>query len=1375
DLNPAGSGSFTATVSNNAYATASPSGNGFDLTTGAGTDNAVVLDFSGNTDITSSAGNGVVIDASTIGAGSLTITGFSGNSVNGATTGAGIVISNVTFDATPGGSLDQVFGGFTLVGSVGDAVGGAGMSLNNVTGDLRFTVLSIENSTGPGMTVAGSGPFAGIAGFRIAATGRIDSDAGPALNLDLLSAGLSFTSIDASGASGGVALTDLDGTVEINGGTINHSGGTGFLINGANAAVSYFGTITSTGGTAVEVLNRAGGSVVFNGQIEASGTAAGISASGNSGGSVTFNAPLLLSTGPSNAVNLTNNSGASFNIVGGLEIHTISGTGLNASQGSLSIFGANSINTVAGQALNLDTITSSGPGIIFGSVSASGSGISSGISIDSLSGVSTAITSLQVSSTSSANAVDLVNNTASISFGAASTIQNSGGTAFNVSGGSSNITYEGDIINTAGLSVAVTNTSSSLVNFTGTNTVTDSGDGISISSASNVTVAKANLSSGAVVDINSGSSGAAYTFSDLQINHTAGVNNAIDVDGGSATVSITANSTNNIISTTNRVLRVANTTGGSVSVNTGAGTLTDNGGGGIEIANADSAVTVNNGDLNGTQGISIANATTGAMTFNNVAIDVSGSAFIVNGSPGEVTSAIDLNNVDITNPGARVADIQNMNGGSVDFDASSALSTTSGTGIIVNSLAGTVPVAFDGPVDLGTGTGNRLSSQAITMSGNSAGTTLTFANLDVYTNNADGIDASGGGTLNATVGVLNSAGTGYDAALDLTGILSSVSVSDLDCSNNSNCVDLTSLAATSTTSFDDVNLTSTGGTAFSASSARTVTVTDADNDNTISASNAVGLSVVNTIIGAANMTWRSLSASGAANGLVLNNTGTTGGFTLAGAGGDCKNDVICTGGTISNTSTGVVLNSTEDVSLNALKIATSTASAMSMTNAADTRLDNVRIDGSGGDGVNGLGGGNVDFRFNNSHITNAGNDTNDDAFAFGETDGQTHLTGTVQVINSTITNFFNKGFRIRNTGGVLTMTVTGSTFSNSTEGQGLLLQADETVSTDSTMVLNVNGNSLFTNLRLEGIFANAIEPGTSVTTTVENCTFSNGQSVSTVVVAGGIFLSSDNGLHRFDLRGNTFDDIADGIAILNDKDGQMEGTIGGPNPADGNTFVNANQSDAITIRAEGASGTGNILTTVDIRNNVINGPGDDGMEINNRGLGNTGGLMQVTVRDNMIGTVANPITDIGILSRILDDSPTRVAIADNVFNVNDESMDLGAQDTSNLELTVTGNTVTQPNDDLEVKTLTSSGETVCLNIGGAGALANMLNNQDIEVTRVDGSTFELQGFAGSGTNAADVENFISGRNNSASTIAVTGTSPGFTADTCAVPSLPLFP
>ncbi|HSR50395.1 MAG TPA: Ig-like domain-containing protein, partial [Acidobacteriota bacterium] len=47
DLNPAGSGSFTATVSNNAYATASPSGNGFDLTTGAGTDNAVVLDFSG--------------------------------------------------------------------------------------------------------------------------------------------------------------------------------------------------------------------------------------------------------------------------------------------------------------------------------------------------------------------------------------------------------------------------------------------------------------------------------------------------------------------------------------------------------------------------------------------------------------------------------------------------------------------------------------------------------------------------------------------------------------------------------------------------------------------------------------------------------------------------------------------------------------------------------------------------------------------------------------------------------------------------------------------------------------------------------------------------------------------------------------------------------------------------------------------------------------------------------------------------------------------------------------------------------------------------------------------------------------------------------
>ncbi|HSR50530.1 MAG TPA: right-handed parallel beta-helix repeat-containing protein, partial [Acidobacteriota bacterium] len=1227
---PAGSGSFTATVSNNAYATASPSGNGFDLTTGAGTDNAVVLDFSGNADVTSSAGNGVVIDASTIGAGSLTITGFSGNSVNGATTGAGIVISNVTFDATPGGALDQVSGGVTVIGSGADAVGGAGMSLNSVTGDLAFTTLNIDNATGIGLKAVGTGSFTGMAGFRITtgAGSTIDSDAGPALDLDPLTAALTLDTINASGASGGVALTDVDGTVDINGGAISHSGGNGFLVDGSNAAVSYDGTITSMGGTAVDLQNRTGGSVTFNGAVTAFNNAAGVVAAGNSGGSATFAALLGLASGTNSAVSLNGNSGATFNFNGGLDIDTTTGIGFSAiNQGTLNVTGSNTVDTTAAQAFNLDTMVIGGSGMTFSRVAAANTGNAAGVVADSVSGGSLTVTNLQVNGTGTANGVNLLNNTSTMTFGAASSIQNAGGTAFNVSGGTSNITYIGDISNTAGLSVAVNNTTAGLVNLSGTTTVTDSGDGISITSASNVTVAKANLSSGAVVDINSGSSGAAYTFSDLQMNHTAGVNNAIDVDGGQATVSITANSTNNIISTTNRVLRVVNTAGGSVTVNTGAGTLTDNGGGGIEIANADSAVTVNNGDLNGTQGISIANAASGAMTFNNVTVDVGGSAFIVNGSPGDVTSAIDLNNVDITNPGARVADIQNMNGGSVDFDAASTLSTTSGTGIIVNSLAGTVPVAFNGPVDLGTGTGNRLSSQALTMSGNSAGTTVTFANLDVFTNNADGIDASGSGTLNATVGALNSAGTGYNAALDLTGILSGVSVSDLDCSNNSNCVDLTSLAATSTTSFDDVNLTSTGGTAFNASSARTVTVTDADNDNTISATNAVGAILTSTTIGGAGVTFHSISSSGASNGIMLNTTGSSGTFEVRGDGASSSTvsvgtrgrtlnlngggmmSGLGTGGVITNTSgDGVSLNSTVAVLRN-MTIGDSAATAgqaadtmtsigddgISASNVSSLTLDNLLISRTATHGIRGSSLSNVTIL--NTEVLNAGTAIDEDAVNF------TELLGVSTITNSVFDGMHSQGISVFNdtrTSAVVTddLTIQNSQVSNSDAIAGEIgIQFESELSSNFSLVVldslieTVEGNGI-------GVFSggnNAAIPS-NAHLEVQRTTI-NGAGSPDIKVPTAIQVNpSFEGNSTFDIRNNNatdgggfFNIPTAGIIIKNDSNGLLRGTID-------DTTVTSGGEGAFVV-ADGAIGMTNVTGDIQITvsNNTFTSSNAHGM------------------------------------------------------------------------------------------------------------------------------------------------------------------------------------
>ena len=92
-------------------------------------------------------------------AGTVTITTFDDNVVSGASGGTGIVVTgpSVTFDATPGGAYNQVAGGTTAVGSQADTVGGAGVILTNVSGDLAFTDLDIFTAAGAALQVSGTG------------------------------------------------------------------------------------------------------------------------------------------------------------------------------------------------------------------------------------------------------------------------------------------------------------------------------------------------------------------------------------------------------------------------------------------------------------------------------------------------------------------------------------------------------------------------------------------------------------------------------------------------------------------------------------------------------------------------------------------------------------------------------------------------------------------------------------------------------------------------------------------------------------------------------------------------------------------------------------------------------------------------------------------------------------------------------------------------------------------------------------------------------------------------------------------------------------------------------------------------------------------
>ena len=547
---------------------------------------------------------------------------------------------------------------------------------------------------------------------------------------------------------------------------------------------------------------------------------------------------------------------------------------------------------------------------------------------------------------------------------------------------------------------------------------------------------------------------------------------------------------------------------------------------------------------------------------------------------------------------------------------------------------------------------------------------------------------------------------------------------------------------------------------------------------TISSGTATAVSISGnpTIDLGVNLVSVSKSGSGATGIVLTNTTSTSGGFTVAGNGGSCATTGTCSGGTIDGATNAVTLANSNDVTLNAMLLSNSGSTAVLMNSATDTRLLNVRISSTGGSGVDGLAGGNVDFRFNNSFITGAGNDTFDDAFEFGETDSTDHLTGTVEIINSTVQNFFNKGLRIRNFSGNANVTVSGSTFANSTEGQALLLQADGS----ATFTVNVNNSSDFSNLRDTHYFANAIGTTSSITSTINGNTFRDGPEVAGVIVGNGALINSDNGTHQFHAHSNTYDAIAIGFVVANNADGEIQGRFGHATvAANGNDIINARRSDGLSIAAEGASGSGNILTVVDVVNNNIDGGldsgtvvgSDEGLDIFNGGLGNTGGLMHVTIRNNDIGDSTALMDDIGILSRTRDDSQMRIDIDNNNIHTNDESMDLGAVESASKDIEIHDNLINQPNDDLEIKGLNATvnfSGSICADIGND--VANDFQNQDVELNNIASGTFVIEDLVGT------VPNFVSGNNTgiAAGDVLVTGTI-GAAGANCDEPLLPNFP
>jgi hypothetical protein len=317
--------------------------------------------------------------------------------------------------------------------------------------------------------------------------------------------------------------------------------------------------------------------------------------------------------------------------------------------------------------------------------------------------------------------------------------------------------------------------------------------------------------------------------------------------------------------------------------------------------------------LGNASGAALVGASFGTLTVSEVGINTTGQALdLANGTPSGslsgVTSTGGTHNISLSN----LAGTLSLGSGALSAATGDGFVVSGGSGVI--SYAGSVSNSAALSVHVTGRTGGSLTLSGDINPGAPA------AGVDVSSNNGGASVTFGGGTKRIASGT----GVGVNIA------------------NNAG-------AAVSFTG-GGLSVTSTTGTAVLATGGGTVTVTGSN--NTAASTGGVALKVDNTIIGPAGLTFRSISADGGSNGIVLVSTGSNGGLTVtgdgstSGSGGTIQN---MTGGDGSTDGTGVHLDRTTGTSLGYMNLSNHTNYAVRGLSASNFSLNRVRITGTNGD------------------------------------------------------------------------------------------------------------------------------------------------------------------------------------------------------------------------------------------------------------------------------------------------------------------------------------------------------------------------------------------------------------------------------------------
>jgi Bacterial Ig domain/Putative Ig domain len=264
-----------------------------------------------------------------------------------------------------------------------------------------------------------------------------------------------------------------------------------------------------------------------------------------------------------------------------------------------------------------------------------------------------------------------------------------------------------------------------------------------------------------------------------------------------------------------------------------------------------------------------------------------------------------------------------------------------------------------------------------------------------------------GVTVN-TVSVTTTTGTGVSLS-DTVGTLSFTGLT----TNGGAGASLTGSNSGATFTFTGVSVSSGANAGFTATGGGTLTITGAA--NTITSAGGTALNVANTTIGAGGLNFRSISANGDTNGIVLNNTGASGSLTVTGNAGTCTSLAsTCTGGTIQNTTSHAInLTSTLSPSFSNMKITNIATSGIFGTGVTNFTLTNSVIDGVNTSHT--AADSNVAFNVNSGSAT------------------ENNLSGTVSITNNTLNNSFQEGISIKSYAGTISnLTITGNSMTSAT-------------------------------------------------------------------------------------------------------------------------------------------------------------------------------------------------------------------------------------------------------------------------------------------------------------------------------------------------------